>query len=227
MAEETRHSIRIPIPAEQQTAALRIGREEMEVRLLNVSSGGCSVQMDRSVHVELGEHVQVRTAAGWTAAKVVSNSHDEVGNFLGLQWLCDVALPNAAKKRRAGRRGLFTSLSIELGVLVLLAGTGWAAIMVLQQFTDPIAKADPVPEEQEQEEYASHPRRHISCRRDAALGVRNAVLESLRDPTVCDRLQLNDVQAKQVRVVLDESFVAYLREADLLPPETDPSHEAK
>jgi hypothetical protein len=227
MPNETRHSIRIPIPAEQQTAALRIGREEMEVRLLNVSSGGCSVQVDRSVQVELGEQVQVRTAAGWTAAKVVSNSHDEVGNFLGLQWLCDVAVRTEAKKRRAGRRGLFTSLSIELSVLALLAGTGWAAILVLQQFTDPVAKADPVSEEQEQQEYTAHPRRHISCRRDAALGVRNAVLQTLRDPTVSARLQLNDVQAKQVRVVLDESFVAYLREADLLPPETELPREVK
>lgn len=215
MSQETRHSVRIAVPAEQQTAALRIGRRELVVRLLNVSAGGCSVEAEEPVHAELGEQVQVRTAAGWTAAKVVSNSHDEVGNFLGLQWLCDVAVPGAAKKRRAGRRGLVTNLWVELGALVLLAGCGWGVVTMLEQFGHPIAKADPPSEMQQQ--FTGNPAEHRDCRRAAALGVRQALLDRLARPEVSGKLALSESQSQELRVLVDESLVEYLREAGLLP----------
>lgn len=215
MSQETRHSVRIPVPAEQQTAALRIGRREVLVRLLNVSAGGCSVEAEEPVQAELGEHVQVRTAAGWTAAKVVSNSHDEAGNFLGLQWLCDVAVPGQGKKRRRGRRGLLANLWVELGVLVLLAGCGWGVITVLQRFANPSAKANPASAAQQQS--AENAAKHRDCRREAALGVREVILNHLAHPELSGKLALSEGQSQELRVLVDESLVEYLREARLLP----------
>jgi hypothetical protein len=216
MPDESRHSVRIPVPAEQQTAALRIGRREMEVRLLNVSSGGCSVMADPALEIELGAHVQVRTAAGWTAAKVVSHSQDELGSFIGLQWLCDAVATQPARKRRAGRRGVVTSLKVELGMLVLLAVCGWGAITALQQLSNPTAKADNTVHEQQPAQVAGATN-HLACRREAALAVRNAMLERLNRRDVRRELDLTEEQTTQLRRILDESLVAYLHEKGLLP----------
>lgn len=87
---DQRQSVRLPVPPEREYAELRVGRRTIPARLLNQSSGGFAVQLDRNSPVTIGQAFVLRTAAGWYRVRVVYLQQNDEGRYVGMQQLGDL-----------------------------------------------------------------------------------------------------------------------------------------
>jgi hypothetical protein len=115
---DQRRTIRIPVPEERRYAELRVGRRTIPARLLNESSGGFAVQLDRDSSVTSGQSLILGTASGWCRVRVIYLQRSSDGLYVGMQRLGD--LPADWNKWMSVRIWPFHRLRIPL------PGLGWS-----------------------------------------------------------------------------------------------------
>jgi hypothetical protein len=122
---EQRRSLRYSVPAEQQEATLKVGQAKLQVRLVNVSSGGFGVWAARDPGVEAGQVLWIRTDAGWDEVRVVETLAESEGHRIRLQ-ICSAVKPwshireEQSRKLRSRRSRLVARLPLMFGVIVAI-----------------------------------------------------------------------------------------------------------
>ncbi len=92
MTDDRRKSWRFPVLPEHEEAELRIGEAALQVRLVDQSATGYSIDCDQHPGVYIGEKVWLQTATGWTEVKVIKIRHETDMTRIGLERIAEAVL---------------------------------------------------------------------------------------------------------------------------------------
>src|SRR5438552_19101389 len=90
MSSDQRASFRFPVPSGHEQAVLRVGRRDVDVRVVNTSATGFLLAVPQ-LEVKEGDVLRLLTETGWSEVRVafVGNSGEECR--LGVERIRDLA----------------------------------------------------------------------------------------------------------------------------------------
>jgi hypothetical protein len=93
VVDDLRKSFRILVPDGQEQGLLRVGRREATVRVVDSSAGGFALACSKTLPVNRGDVLRLRTSAGWHEVRVVRQESYTDGVFMGVERLADITDP--------------------------------------------------------------------------------------------------------------------------------------
>ena len=119
--EERRKSCRIRILLGRDQALVRVGKVDVEVQLQNESSTGFGILCPPGPQFQVGQIIQLRTAAGWFGAKAVRVEKVPAGTLLGLERGHEIPSLDRAPRHKLPWIGVVSA--VGLGILAVPAVT--------------------------------------------------------------------------------------------------------
>jgi hypothetical protein len=150
MQQERRRSHRFPALLGRDRALLRVGRDDVEVKLQNESSGGFGILCPPGPQFRVGDALHLRTLTGWFEVKAARVEKTPDGTLLGLDRGREVGNLDRPK-HRVPWIGVFSAIGLGLlavpAVTVFLAGNrpSTAAAVTAPPAAKPAAKQPKTP----------------------------------------------------------------------------------
>jgi hypothetical protein len=136
MREERRAFYRFPVPAEHESAVLRVVDAELPGRLVDQSSTGFSIHLDRHPGCYAGEAAWLKTTSGWVEVRVVKVWQELDGTRVGLLRIGELAEPDPARGSAHPLRHLamhqrssVVAVGLALAVLAVLGCLVWMVVV--------------------------------------------------------------------------------------------------
>ncbi len=125
MQNEQRKNYRIPVPEGRDHAALQVGGQQMNGRILDESSGGFAVALRGDVDVQQNQVLVLKTATGRYETRVARVEYFDDGKLVGLMRLRDFSDAADKEVRVSSWRDYFFMPQQST-----VAGGGWTTGMV-------------------------------------------------------------------------------------------------
>ena len=151
-----RQSFRCLHPPNGSPAILRVEDRDQRVRIIDESAGGLAIASQRTLRVKVGQHLLLRTPAGWTQVELKRISRDGRDTILGLNRVCDLTDPGESSgvsspfwkprlRRKADRGRRPNAVATLLLVLVVaLLATCYVQLRDVAGFAPPTVDESPL-----------------------------------------------------------------------------------